>query len=95
MVKYRSGAGPVSRFKTGSGSKTEYVKIMPIQPVSDPQNWGKKLRSATSVGDPGSGAFLIPGYGIRIGFFQILDFGSRIPNPYFGEFSNNFLGKNL
>jgi hypothetical protein len=79
MVKYRSGAGPISRFKNGSGSKTEYIKIMLIQPVSDPQNWGKKLRSATIVGDPdpGSGAFLTPGSGIRNKFFS--DPGFRIP----------------
>jgi hypothetical protein len=33
--------------------------------------------------DPGSG----------IGFFRIPDLGSRIPNPYFRELSDNFLGK--
>ncbi len=33
--------------------------------------------------DPGSG----------IGFFRIPDLGSRIPNPYFWEFSDNFLSK--
>ena len=33
--------------------------------------------------DPGSG----------IGFFRIPDLGSRIPNPYFWELSDNFLGK--
>ncbi len=33
--------------------------------------------------DPGSG----------IGFFRILDPGFRIPNPYFWELSDNFLGK--
>jgi hypothetical protein len=31
--------------------------------------------------DPGSGAFLTPGSGIRNGF--IPDLGSRIPSPYF------------
>ncbi len=35
--------------------------------------------------DPGSGK----------GIFWIPDLGSRIPSPYFGEFSYNFLGKNL
>jgi hypothetical protein len=35
--------------------------------------------------DPGSG----------IGFFQIPDLGSRIPNPYFWEHSDNFLSKKL
>ncbi len=34
-----------------------------------------------SVADPGSGAFLTPGSGIRNRFFS--DLGSRIPNPYF------------
>ncbi len=33
--------------------------------------------------DPGSG----------IGFFRIPDLGSRIPNPYFWELRDNFLGK--
>ncbi len=41
--------------------------------------------------DPGSGAFLTPGS--RIGLFRILDLGSRIPNSYFWELSDNFLGK--
>ncbi len=47
----------------------------------------------TSVADPdpGSGAFLTPGSGIRNRFFP--DPGSRILNPYFWEFSDNFLGK--
>jgi hypothetical protein len=33
--------------------------------------------------DPGSG----------IGFFRIQDLGSRIPNPYFWDLNDNFLGK--
>ncbi len=36
--------------------------------------------------DPGSGAFLTPGYGIRNRFFPdpaSPNLGSRIPNPYF------------
>jgi hypothetical protein len=41
--------------------------------------------------DPGSGAFLTPGSGIRNRFFP--DPGSRIPNPYFWELRDNFLGK--
>jgi hypothetical protein len=43
--------------------------------------------------DPGSGAFLTPGSGIRNRFFP--DTGSRIPDPkpIFWEFSDNFLGK--
>jgi hypothetical protein len=43
------------------------------------------------IRDPGSGAFLTPGSGI--GFFRIPDLGSRIPNPYFWELIDNFLGK--
>jgi hypothetical protein len=41
----------------------------------------------------GSGAYLTPGSGSGIGFFRIPDLGSRIPNSYFGELSDNFLGK--
>jgi hypothetical protein len=41
--------------------------------------------------DPGSGAFLTSGSGIRNRFFPYL--GSRIPNPYLRELSDNFLGK--
>jgi hypothetical protein len=33
--------------------------------------------------DPGSGAFLTPGSGIRDRFFRIPDLGSRNPNSYF------------
>ncbi len=54
----------------------------------------------TSVADPdpGSGAFLTPGSGIRNRFIPdlgswISDPGSRIPNSYFWELSDNFLGK--
>ena len=45
------------------------------------------------IRDRGSGAFLTPGPGIQNRFFP--DPGSRIPdpNPYFWEFSDNFLGK--
>ncbi len=46
---------------------------------------------ATSVADPGSGAFLTPGSGM--GFFRIPDLGSRIPNPYFLKLNDNFLDK--
>jgi hypothetical protein len=50
--------------------------------------------------DPGSGALLTPGSGIRNGFFpdpgfRIPDFGSRIPKPYFEELFENFFGKNF
>jgi hypothetical protein len=55
----------------------------------------KKGTESSSVADldPGSSAFLTPGSGIRNGFFWIPDLGSRIPNPYFLELSDNFLGK--
>ncbi len=45
----------------------------------------QSLSHVTSVADPdpGSGAFLLPGSGIRIRFFPIPDLGSRIPNSYF------------
>jgi hypothetical protein len=50
--------------------------------------------------DPGSGAFLTPGSGIRNRFFpdprsRIPDLGSRIPNSYFWELIDNYLGKKL
>jgi hypothetical protein len=46
-----------------------------------------------NVADQGSGAFLTPGpgSGIRNKFFP--DPGSWIPNPYFLELSDKFLGK--
>ncbi len=49
----------------------------------------------SSVVDPdsGSGAFLTPGSGIRNRFFP--DLGSRIPNQYFWELSENILVKNF
>ncbi len=49
--------------------------------------------SSVADPDPGSGAFLTPGSGIRNMFFA--DPGSRIPNPYFWELSENFLSKNF
>jgi hypothetical protein len=53
----------------------------------------KLLRSVADP-DPGSGAFLTPGSGIRNRFFP--DPGSRIPDPgskpIFWELSDNFLG---
>jgi hypothetical protein len=54
------------------------------------------LLSSVADPDPGSGAFLTPGSGIRNRIFsysRISDRGSRIPNPYFLELSDNFLGK--
>ncbi len=50
-----------------------------------------RKRISVADPDPGSGAFLTPGS--RIGFFPDPDLGSRIPNPYFWELSDNFLGK--
>jgi hypothetical protein len=41
--------------------------------------------------DPGSGAFLTSGSGIRNRFFPYL--GSQIPNPYFRDLCEYFLGK--
>jgi len=38
-----------------------------------------------------SGSFLTPGSGIQNRFFP--DLGSRIPNPYYWELNDNFLGK--
>jgi hypothetical protein len=56
--------------------------------------------SSVADPDPGSGfgAFLTPGSGIRdpekvFSGSRIQDLGSRIPNPYFLELSDNFLGK--
>ncbi len=55
-----------------------------------PVAW-KRVKHISSVPDPdpGSGAFLTSGSGIRNRFFS----GSRIPNPYFWELRDNFLGK--
>jgi hypothetical protein len=48
--------------------------------------------------DPGSGAILTPGPGIRdpeqvFSGSRIPDLGSRMPNPYFWDLGDNFLGK--
>ncbi len=43
--------------------------------------------------DPGSGAFLTSGSGSGIRNRLFPDLGSRIPNPYFWELSDNFWGK--
>ncbi len=54
------------------------------------------LLSSVADPEPGSGAFLTRGSGIRNRFFsgsQISDHGSRIPNTYFLELGDNFLGK--
>ena len=51
----------------------------------------KNLVTVLRIRYPGSGAFLIPGSGIRNGFFP--DLGSRIPRPYFEELFDNFFGK--
>ncbi len=57
----------------------------------DALTWSTVLR--IWIRDPGSGAFLPPGSGIRNGFF--LDPGSRIPTPYFEELFDNYFGKNF
>ncbi len=49
------------------------------------------LTSSVADPDPGSGAFLTPGSGIRDGFFP--DPGSRIPRPYFEELFDHFFGQ--
>jgi hypothetical protein len=56
----------------------------------------RHLLNSVADPDPGSGAFLTPGSGI--GFFQIPDSGSRIPDPkphIFESIFNFFLGKNF
>ena len=54
----------------------------------------------TNVADPDPGSGIrclfdpwIRDLGSGIGFFRIPDLGSRIPNPYFWELIDNFLGK--
>ncbi len=53
--------------------------------------------SSVADPDPGSGAFVTPGFGSGIVFFRIPDPGSRIripdPKPIFWELSDNVLGK--
>jgi hypothetical protein len=53
----------------------------------------RKFTLINSVADPGYGAIWTPGSGIRNKFFP--DPGSRIPNPYFCELSDKFLGKSI
>ncbi len=49
--------------------------------------------SGSAIWHPGSSSFLTPGSGIRCLFDPLIpDLGSRIPNPYFWELSDNFLG---
>ncbi len=45
------------------------------------------------IRDPVPFRHLDPDPGSGIGFFRIPDLGSRIPNPYFLELSDKFLGK--
>jgi hypothetical protein len=52
----------------------------------------KMFTKPGSVADPGSGAFLTPGTGSGIRNRFIPDLGSQIPNPYFLELSDKFLG---
>jgi hypothetical protein len=51
----------------------------------------KKQCCGSGIWNPGSGAFLTPGSGIRNRFFP--DPGSRMLNPYLSELSDNFSGK--
>jgi hypothetical protein len=48
------------------------------------------LYAGSSVADPGSGAFLISGSGIRDGYKVRIR--NEQPESYFGEFRNHFLG---
>jgi hypothetical protein len=67
--------------------------------ISDLRRSGyESLFTSVADPDPGSGAFLTPGSGIRNGFFpdpgsRISDPGSRMPRPYFEELFDNFFGK--
>jgi hypothetical protein len=58
----------------------------------------KILVASVADPNPGSGAFLTPGSGIRdqewvFSGSRISDPGSRIPRPYFEELFDNFFGK--
>ncbi len=77
--------------KDNSGSGSDLAQNVPNLTGSGSES--TTLRSSVADPDPGSGAFLTPGSGI--GFFWIPDLGSWIPNPYFWELSDNFLGKNF
>jgi hypothetical protein len=76
-IQFSSGSRTES-YRTGTLLKV-FIKITVFVSVADP--------------DPGSGAFLTPGSGIRNGF--IPDPGSRIPDPkpIFLKLCDNFLGK--
>jgi hypothetical protein len=52
---------------------------------------GNQLSNSVADPDPGSGAFLTPGSGIRSGFFP--DPGSWIPDPNFESLLKIFWGK--
>ncbi len=60
--------------------------------TTEPSMWKSSAFTSDSGSvadpDPGSGAFLTPGSGIRNMFFP--DPGSRISNPYFWELSDVF-----
>ncbi len=70
----------MQRIIAGIRDNVEEFKILPMVQfsVADPDP------------DPGSGAFLTPGSGIRNRFFP--DPGSRIPNPYIWGHIENFMG---
>jgi hypothetical protein len=81
----------------GEKIKTQTEKILYIFPQFD--FWtllilgiGEKISVLRiRIWDLGSGAFLTPGSGIQN--LEKIFSGSRIPNPYFWELSDNFLGK--
>ncbi len=72
----------VSFFKISFGLPFHrYFRVYHLGPFS----W-KEFFSTVSVQDPGSGAFLTPGYGIGFSESRIADLGSR-------ELNDNFWGK--
>jgi hypothetical protein len=90
----------VKRFPDGSASASKNLSILTQKIVSKLSVF---ITDSVADPDPGSGAFLTPGSGIRNEFFsgsrisdpgsRIPDLGSRIPRPYFEELFDNFFGK--
>ncbi len=90
----------IRAFWYGSGSADPCLSLLDLDsaPAPDPPIFVIGLQNATKNQCCGSGSgirYLFdpwnPGSGI--GFFRLPDIGSRIPNPYFWELSDNFLGK--
>jgi hypothetical protein len=81
----------------GLGDVYEKIKVCAYQYSGsglDPGQWIRQCcGSGSGIRDPVLFWPLDPGS--RIGFFRIPDFGSRIPNPYIWELSDNFLGEKL